>query len=165
MTAADSTGESRPVARGASGIDLIITRPARRAHRRDPSARVASGGGGSFFRGGGGFGGGGGGGGRPHGRRWRARIGVGPDPVNSLSGLLFTHSIAGLTSWTGVFGRSTPQTMFIDVKLDGIDGERLVASAHQGKIAVPSPRRRHRAEHDRTARSLEGRSVDGAATS
>jgi len=58
----------------------------------------------------------------------------GPITVRNVQGELLTHSVSGLTRLAQVFGSVDAQTLSADVDLDSIGGERLVASAHHGRI-------------------------------
>jgi hypothetical protein len=55
--------------------------------------------------------------------------------VRNVSGELSTHSMSGPTQLTQVFGSVDAQTLSSQIDLDSIGGERLVASASDGKIA------------------------------
>lgn len=55
--------------------------------------------------------------------------------VRNVSGELSTHSMSGPTQLTQVFGSVDAQTLSSQIDLDSIGGERLVASANDGKIA------------------------------
>lgn len=55
--------------------------------------------------------------------------------VRNVSGELSTHSMSGPTQLTQVFGSVDAQTMSSQIDLDSIGGEKLVASANDGKIA------------------------------
>lgn len=55
--------------------------------------------------------------------------------VRNISGDLYTHSVSGHMSITQAFGPVDAATVSSDVELDTIGGQRLVASANQGKIA------------------------------
>jgi hypothetical protein len=113
-TAVDSTRESRPVARGSVRIDLVIRAP--RDARID--AAVTSGklevvdmdAGGELD------------------------TASGAIIVRNIQGTLLTHSVSGATTLAQVFGSVDAQTMSSDVDLDTINGDKLVASAHHGKI-------------------------------
>ena len=54
--------------------------------------------------------------------------------ARNIQGPLFTHSISGDTSLSLVFGSIDAQTMSSNVDLDTINGDKLFASAHHGKI-------------------------------
>jgi hypothetical protein len=54
--------------------------------------------------------------------------------VRNIQGPLLTHSVSGNTSLSMVFGSIDAQTMSSNVDLDTINGDKLVASAHHGKI-------------------------------
>jgi hypothetical protein len=54
--------------------------------------------------------------------------------VNNVAGELFTHSVTGHTSIVQAFGSVDAATVDSDVSLDTIGGEKLVASANQGRI-------------------------------
>jgi DUF4097 and DUF4098 domain-containing protein YvlB len=55
--------------------------------------------------------------------------------VRNISGDLYTHSVSGHMSITQAFGPVDATTVSSDVELDTIGGQRLIASANQGKIA------------------------------
>jgi hypothetical protein len=55
--------------------------------------------------------------------------------VHNLQGELYTHSVSGRMSLTQVFGSLDASTMSSDLDLDSIQGQKVVASANQGKIA------------------------------
>lgn len=55
--------------------------------------------------------------------------------VRNVSGELSTHSMSGPTQLTQVFGSVDAQTLSSQIELDSIGGERLIASASDGKIA------------------------------
>lgn len=55
--------------------------------------------------------------------------------VRNVSGELSTHSMSGPTELTQVFGSVDAQTLSSQIDLDSINGEKLVASATDGKIA------------------------------
>jgi hypothetical protein len=55
--------------------------------------------------------------------------------VRNVAGELSTHSMSGPTQLTQVFGSVDAQTLSSPIELDSIGGERLVASASDGKIA------------------------------
>ena len=63
--------------------------------------------------------------------------------VRNVSGELSTHSMSGPTQLTQVFGSVDAQTLSSQIELDSIGGERLVASANDGKIAGRRVRSRH----------------------
>jgi DUF4097 and DUF4098 domain-containing protein YvlB len=58
----------------------------------------------------------------------------GPISVRNVQGELWTHSVSGLTRLAQVFGSVDAQTLSSDLDLDTIGGDRLVASAHHGRI-------------------------------
>lgn len=58
----------------------------------------------------------------------------GPISVRNVQGELQTHSVSGLTKLAQVFGSVDAQTLTSDVDLDTIGGDRLIASAHHGRI-------------------------------
>jgi DUF4097 and DUF4098 domain-containing protein YvlB len=115
VTAADPSNEARSQPRSAVAIDIIVHAP-RDAHI---DASVGSGklevvnmdGGGELDS------------------------ASGAISVKNISGELFTHSVSGPTSLTQVFGPLDAATISSDLDLDTIGGEKLVASASQGKIA------------------------------
>ena len=112
-TAADASVE-RPVSRGAVRIDLVIRAP----HDARIDATVTGGkvevvnmdAGGELD------------------------TSSGSITVTNLQGTLLTHSVSGKTVLTQVFGSVDTQTLSSDVNLDTINGDKLVASAHRGKI-------------------------------
>jgi len=55
--------------------------------------------------------------------------------VRNVQGELYTHSVSGRMSLTQVFGSLDASTVSSDLDLDSIQGQRVVASANQGKIA------------------------------
>ncbi len=55
--------------------------------------------------------------------------------VRNVQGELYTHSVSGRMSLTQVFGSLDASTVSSDLDLDSIQGQKLVASASQGKIA------------------------------
>lgn len=55
--------------------------------------------------------------------------------VRNVQGELYTHSVSGRMSLTQVFGSLDASTISSDLDLDSIQGQKLVASASQGKIA------------------------------
>jgi len=55
--------------------------------------------------------------------------------IRNVSGELITHSVSGPTSLEQIFGSVDAATLWSDVDLDSIGGQRLVASATMGKIA------------------------------
>jgi DUF4097 and DUF4098 domain-containing protein YvlB len=55
--------------------------------------------------------------------------------VKNISGELYTHSVSGHLSITQAFGPVDASTVSSDLDLDTIGGQKLVASANQGKIA------------------------------
>lgn len=59
----------------------------------------------------------------------------GPIAIKNVSGQLITHSVSGPTSLTQVFGSIDAATLWSDLDLDTIGGQKLVASATMGKIA------------------------------
>jgi DUF4097 and DUF4098 domain-containing protein YvlB len=114
-TAADPSPEGRARARSAVAVDIIIRAP--RDARIDAS--VGSGklevvdmdGGGELDS------------------------ASGAISVRNISGDLYTHSLSGRMSLTQVFGPLDAATVSSDLELDTIGGQKLVASANQGKIA------------------------------
>lgn len=115
MTAADPAHESNPQARSTVAIDIVVYAP-RDAHI---DASVGSGklevvnmdGGGELDS------------------------ASGAITVKNISGDLYTHSLSGHMSLTQVFGPVDAATVSSDLDLDTIGGEKLVASANDGKIA------------------------------
>jgi DUF4097 and DUF4098 domain-containing protein YvlB len=55
--------------------------------------------------------------------------------VDNVQGELYTHSVSGHMSITKAFGPVDAATISSDVELDSISGQKLVASANDGKIA------------------------------
>lgn len=55
--------------------------------------------------------------------------------VRNVQGELYTHSVSGRLSLTQVFGSLDASTVSSDLDLDSIQGQKLIASANQGKIA------------------------------
>ncbi len=55
--------------------------------------------------------------------------------VKNVQGELYTHSVSGRMSLTQVFGSLDASTVSSDLDLDSIQGQKLVASASEGKIA------------------------------
>ncbi|HUS28310.1 MAG TPA: DUF4097 family beta strand repeat-containing protein [Kofleriaceae bacterium] len=115
VTAADPSPEAHPQPRSAVSVDIIIHAP--RDARIDAS--VGSGklevinmdGGGELDS------------------------ASGAISVKNVSGELYTHSLSGRMTLTQVFGPLDAATVSSDLDLDTIGGDRLVASANQGKIA------------------------------
>jgi DUF4097 and DUF4098 domain-containing protein YvlB len=54
--------------------------------------------------------------------------------VRNVQGELYTHSVSGSLSLTQVFGSLDASSVSSDLDLDSIQGQKLVASANQGKI-------------------------------
>jgi hypothetical protein len=114
-TTADHTPESKPVARSAVRIDLVIRAP-RSAH---VDATVSAGklevsnmdGGGELDS------------------------ASGALTVHNLSGELVTNTVSGPTTLAQVFGSVDAAAISADLDLDTIAGERLIASANHGHIA------------------------------
>ncbi len=112
-TTADK-GESKPVARGAVRIDMIIHAP------RDARVEAAT----------------------SAGRLSVCNMDAGSDldsaagpiVVQNVQGEVLTHSVSGATQIGMVFGSVDAQTLASDLALDSIGGERLVASVHHGRI-------------------------------
>jgi len=115
VTAADPSNEGRPQPKSAVAVDIIIHAP-RDAHI---DASVGAGklevvnmdGGGELDS------------------------ASGAITVKNISGDLYTHSLSGHMTLTQVFGPLDAATVSSDLELDTIGGDRLVASANQGKIA------------------------------
>jgi hypothetical protein len=63
--------------------------------------------------------------------------------VRNVSGELSTNSMSGPTQLTQVFGSVDAQTLSSRIELDSIGGEKLIASANDGKIAGRRVRSRH----------------------
>jgi hypothetical protein len=114
-TTADPSPESKPLARGAVRIDLIIRAP--RDARIDAAVSAGSLEVVNMDAG------------------TELDTSSGPISVRNVSGEVMTHSVSGMTSLAQVFGSVDAQTMSSDLELDTIGGERLVASANRGKIA------------------------------
>ena len=55
--------------------------------------------------------------------------------VKNVQGELYPHSVSGRMSLTQVFGSLDASTVSSDLDIDSVQGEKLVASANQGKIA------------------------------
>jgi hypothetical protein len=55
--------------------------------------------------------------------------------VDNVQGELYTHSVSGRMQITKAFGPVDAATVSSDVELDSISGQKLVASANDGKIA------------------------------
>jgi hypothetical protein len=114
MTAADPLPESKPLPRSAVAIDVVIRAP--RNVRID--ATVGSG--------------------KLEVRNMDAGgeldSASGAITVESVNGELYTHSVSGPMSITNAFGPVDAATISSDVALDSISGEKLVASANDGKI-------------------------------
>ena len=55
--------------------------------------------------------------------------------VDNVQGELYTHSVSGRMTITKAFGAVDAATVSSDVELDSISGQKLVASANDGKIA------------------------------
>jgi hypothetical protein len=114
-TSADPTGESRPVARSAVRIDLVIRAP----HNARIDAVVGAG--------------------KLEVTDMDAGAELdaasGPISVRNMQGELWTHSVSGATSLQQVFGSVDAATISADMDLDSINGDRLIASANHGRIA------------------------------
>jgi hypothetical protein len=114
-TTVDGGREVRPLARGAVKLDLIVRAP------RDARIEAVSNAGALEVR----------------------NMDAGGDldtasgriHVRNVSGELSTHSMSGPTELTQVFGSVDAQTLSSQIDLDSIGGEKLVASATDGKIA------------------------------
>jgi len=113
-TAADRSPEARPVQRGAVRIDLIVHAP--REARIDAAASAGKLEVVNMDAGG------------------ELDTASGAISVDNVHGELWTHSVSGATTLSTVFGSVDASTVTADVKLDGIDGEKLIASAHRGTI-------------------------------
>jgi len=130
-TAVDRDRESKPLARSAVRIDLVIHAPRNAKIDASVSAgklvleNMDAGG--------------------------ELDTASGPISVHNVSGEVWTHSLSGSTQLVQVFGSVDVQSMSADVDLDTINGEHLVASAGKGKI---SGRRVH-------ARDVELTTTDG----
>lgn len=114
-THADPRPESRPVARSAVSIDVVIRAP--RNARFD--ATVGSG--------------------KLEVRNMDAGgeldSASGSITVENVQGELYTHSVSGRMRITKAFGAVDAATISSDVELDSITGHKLVASANEGRIA------------------------------
>lgn len=114
-THADRRPESRPVARSAVSIDLVIRAP--RSARFDVTV----------------------GSGKLEVRNMDAGgeldSASGAITVDNVQGELYTHSVSGRMRITKAFGAVDAATISSDVELDSITGQRLVASANEGTIA------------------------------
>jgi hypothetical protein len=113
-TAADPLPESKPLPRSAVSIDVVIRAP--RNVRID--ATVGSG--------------------KLEVRNMDAGgeldSASGAITVESVNGDLYTHSVSGRMSISNAFGPVDAATISSDVDLDSISGQKLVASANDGKI-------------------------------
>lgn len=113
-TTADRSAEGMPVKRGAVSIDVIVRAP--RNARVEAAAStgklevVNMDAGGDLD------------------------TASGPISVENVSGDVFTHSVSGETTLDKVFGSVDAATVSADMELDTIHGERLIASAHRGRI-------------------------------
>jgi DUF4097 and DUF4098 domain-containing protein YvlB len=114
-THADPSPESKPVKRSAVSIDVVIRAP--RNARFD--ATVGSG--------------------KLDVRNMDAGgeldSASGAITVENVQGELYTHSVSGHMSITKAFGAVDATTISSDVELDSISGQKLVASANEGRIA------------------------------
>jgi hypothetical protein len=122
-TTVDGGREFKPLARGAVKLDLIVRAP------RDTRVEAASSSGAleiSNLDNGG-----------------ELDTASGRIAVRNVSGELSTHSMSGPTQLTQVFGSVDAQTLSSQIELDSINGEKLVASASDGKIAGRRVRSRH----------------------
>lgn len=114
-THADKSPESRPVARSAVSIDVVVRAP--RNARFDASVgsgklevlNMDAGG--------------------------ELDSASGSIVVHNVQGELITHSVSGHMSITQAFGPVDAATISSDLELESITGEKLVASANDGKIA------------------------------
>lgn len=122
-TTVDGGREYRPLARGAVKLDLIVRAP------RDARIEAASSSGAleiqNMDNGG------------------ELDTASGRIAVLNVSGELSTHSMSGPTQLTQVFGSVDAQTLSAQIDLDSINGEKLIASANEGKIAGRRVRSRH----------------------
>ncbi|HEY5927438.1 MAG TPA: DUF4097 family beta strand repeat-containing protein [Kofleriaceae bacterium] len=114
-THADPSPESKPVARSAVSIDVVIRAP--RGARFD--ATVGSG--------------------KLEAKNMDAGgeldSASGAITVDNVQGELYTHSVSGSITINKAFGDVDAATVSSDVALDSISGQKLVASANDGKIA------------------------------
>jgi DUF4097 and DUF4098 domain-containing protein YvlB len=115
MTAADTSREAKAQPKQSVSIDLVIHAP--RDARID--ATVGSGKLEVFDMDGGG----------------ELDTASGAILVRNVSGELYTHSVSGHMQLTQVFGSLDAATVSSDLELDTINGQKLVASADQGRIA------------------------------
>lgn len=122
-TTADGGREYKTLARGAVKLDLIVRAP------RDARVEAASSSGAvevnNMDAGG------------------DLDTGSGRINVRNVSGGLSTHTVSGPTKLTQVFGSVDAQTLTSEIDLDSIGGEKLVATANDGKIAGRRVRSRH----------------------
>ena len=114
ITTTADRSESRPVKRGAVAIDLIIRAPRNARIEAAASAGklevVNMDAGGDLD------------------------TASGPISVENVSGDVFTHSVSGETTLDKVFGSVDAATVTADMELDTIHGDKLIASAHRGRI-------------------------------
>jgi hypothetical protein len=122
-TTVDGGREFKPLPRGAVKLDLIVRAP------RDARVEATSSSGAlevhNMDAGG------------------ELDTGSGAISVRNVSGELSTHSMSGPTQLVQVFGSVDAQTLSSRIELDSIGGEKLVASASDGKIAGRRVRSRH----------------------
>ena len=114
-THADPSPESKPIARSAVSIDVVIRAP--RGARFDATVgrgklevkNMDAGG--------------------------ELDSASGAITVDNVQGELYTHSVSGRMTITKAFGDVDAASVSADVELDSISGQKLVASANDGKIA------------------------------
>ena len=122
-TTADAGRELKTLARGAVKLDLIVRAP------RDARVEAASSSGALEV----------------HNMDAGGDLDTGSGRINvrNVSGELSTHTVSGPTKLTQVFGSVDAQTLTSEIDLDSIGGEKLVATANDGKIAGRRVRSRH----------------------
>jgi hypothetical protein len=114
-TTVDGGREVRPLTRGAVKLDLIVRAP------RDARIEAASSSGALVV----------------HNMDNGGDLDTASGRINvaNVAGELSTHSMSGPTHLTQVFGSVDAQTVSSQIELDSIGGEKLIASANDGKIA------------------------------
>jgi hypothetical protein len=114
-TTVDGGRELRPLARGAVKLDLIVRAPrAARVEAMSSSGALEV---------------------RNMDNGGELDTASGRIEVRNVAGELSTNSMSGPTQLTQVFGTIDAQTLSSQIELDSIGGEKLVASASDGKIA------------------------------
>jgi len=111
----DRDKESRPLARGAVHIDLVIYAP--RDAKIDASVSAGKLTMENMDAGG------------------ELDTASGPISVHNVQGEVLTHSVSGETRLHQVFGSVDAQSLAADMDLDQVSGDKLVASAGKGKIS------------------------------